>query len=295
MNKIFYTLLLIFTTTTYSSSQAQRVSEKVLSKFPPSLVINIYNDILSKMDVPENLQFKLAALYSKRDSLILKQLNNPSENINYNRYVDSLLYTIEIQFKKLLDVVQKREYFLKVERARAINFPIVQDTIYMNIQMDSQFGLALALYEKFRLKPKQKDSLLYYATLLQQKETFFKQHPDSGYFDKAAFESEHMPRVLTEQEYNGLLSIKNKVVAETNSRNTWYDLKSKNLVTLVGREDTIFQLKMYHLLRAAIWDKFAHLPQLRNTLLQNVVPPYILQKAWAIKSDADNQSKKYSW
>jgi hypothetical protein len=295
MNKIFYTLIFIITTAIYSSSYAQRVSNKVLTKYPHAVVINMYNDMLSKMDFPEDLQIKLASLYAKRDSLVFKQLSSPSPSINYNRYADSLFYTIEIQFKKLLDASQKKEYFLKVERARAVNFPIVQDTIYMDIQMDSQFGLALALYEKFRLKPKQKDSLLYYATLLQQKEAYYKQHLDSGYFDKAAFESENMPKVLTEQEYNGLLSIKNKVVAETNSRNTWYDLKSKNLVTLVGRDDTIFQLKMYHLLRAAIWDKFAHLPQLRNTMLQNVRPPYLLQKAWAIKSEADDQSKKYSW
>ncbi|MEQ1554710.1 MAG: hypothetical protein ABL929_11055 [Ferruginibacter sp.] len=292
MNKILFFILGVFFTV---NSIAQKVSNTLISKFPQTLVINIYNDVLSKMELPENLQIKLALLYAKRDSLILKELSNPSENISYNRFADSLLYAIEIKFKKLLDSAKKREYFVKVERARAVNYPIIQDTIYMDIQMDSQFGLALALYEKFRLKPFQKDSLIYYATLLKQKEMYFKQNLDSGYFDKAAFESLYMPKCLTELEYNGLLSIKNKVVAETNSRNTWYDLAKQKLVTQVGRNDSIFQLKMYYILRATVWDKFAHLPQLRNSMIQSIKPPYLLQKAWATKNELDYQEKKYSW
>ena len=295
MYKIFYTLLLIFNTLIYLSADAQKISDNVLAKFSHSLAINMYNDVLSKMDVPENLQVNLALLYAKRDSLILKQLIKPISGINHSRYSDSLLYTIEIQFKKLLTPTQKREYFLKVERARAVNFPIIQDTIYMDIEMDSQFGLALALYEKFNLKPKQKDSLIYYATLLKQKEEYTKQHQDSGYFDKAAFESEYMAKVLTEEEYNGLLSIKNKLIAETNSRNMWYELRNQNLVTQIGREDTVFRLKMYYLMKASLWDKYAHQPELRNIIMQNLKPPYLLQKLWAIKNESDDKVKKYSW
>lgn len=295
MYKIFYTLLLIFNTTICSNADAQKISNKVLSKYPHSLSINMYNDVLSKMDIPEDLQVNLALLYTKRDSLIFEQLVKPTPGINYSRYSDSLLYAIEIQFKKLLTAPQKGEYFLKVERARAVNFPIVQDTIYMDIEMDSQFGLALALYEKFKLKPKQKDSLLYYATLLKQKENYTKLNPDSGYFDKAAFESEYMAKVLTEQEYNGLLSIKNKLIAESRSRDTWYKLKRENLVSTVGRDDTIFRLKMYYLLQASIWDKLANQPRMRAAAMQNLRLPQILQKYYALKNDTETKLQKYNW
>lgn len=274
---------------------AQKISSKLSGRFSPSLVVNIYNDVLSKMDLSESLQLELAEMYKNRDSLILNRLIQKNIDINIKRYADSLLYSIEIRFRHLLTAEQKLEYFSKVERARAVNFPIVKDTIYMDIQMDSQFGLALALYEKFNLKPKQKDSLIYYATLLKQKEEYTKQHPDSGYFDKAAFESEYMAKVLTEQEYNGLLSIKNKVIAETRSRDMWYQLKRENLVSSVGRADTIFRLKMYYLMQASIWDKLANQPQLRVAAMQNLKPPQLLRKYYAIRNETETKIQKYSW
>jgi hypothetical protein len=302
--KIIYSFLLVVQVSFYSVSFSQKISNKVLSNFSKSLTINMYNDVLSKMDFNDDLQYQLATLYANRDSLIFVQLTKPVQTINYNkyadsisynRYADSLLYAIEVQFKKLLIAEQKREYFLKVERARAVNYPIIDNNIYMDVEMDSQFGLALALFDKFNLKPKQKDSLIYYATILKQKEVYTKLQPDSGYFDKAAFESENMPKVLTELEYNGLLSIKNKVVAETNSKNTWYNLKKDNLVADIDRTDTLFQLKMYYLIKATLWDKFAHQPQFRNILLQNLKPPYILQKALAIRNETEAKLKKYNW
>ena len=278
-------------------AKAQNISAKILSEFPHSLSINVYNDVLSKMNFPEELQVNLARLYAKRDSMLLKQLSTHTPTVQYSRYADSLQYSIEVEFKKLLTPEQKKDYFYKVERARAVNYPIVKDTIYMDIEMDSQFGLALALFEKFNLKPIQKDSLIYYATLLKQKEIYYKEHPDSGYFDKAAFESVNMPRILTVPEYNGLLSIKNKLVAEESSRNTWYELKQGNFVGLDDRNTALYQLKMYYLIKATMWDKYAHEPQLRDKIIQNIKPPDILQKARVAKSNSNTADKirKYNW
>jgi hypothetical protein len=281
-----------------SNSYAQKVSNKILTKYPHAVVINMYNDVLSKFDISEDLQIKLASMYVKRDSLIFKQLSSPSKSINYNRYGDSLLYSIEIQFKKLLDSVQKKEYFLKVERARAVNFPIVQDTIKMDIEMDSQLGLALALYEKFNLKPKQKDSLIYYATLLKQWETRAKLLPDSGYFDKAAFESETISKILTEQEYNGLLSIKNKTVAENYSKHTWYQLRKDNLIPADynnSRDTTLATLKLFYLTKATLWDKLANKPEYRNIVMQQIKVPPVLLKALTLRNNTQAKLEKYNW
>lgn len=140
MNRKLYAVLLILNVSISSNVCAQKVSSKVLSKFPHALIINMYNDVLSKISVPEDLQINLASLYAKRDSLIFSQLSNPTPGINYTRYSDSLLYAIEIQFKKLLTPAQKSEYFTKIERARAVNFPIIQDTIYMDMKWIHNLG-----------------------------------------------------------------------------------------------------------------------------------------------------------
>jgi hypothetical protein len=277
---------------------AQIDSKSLSKKFSPSLVINLYNDVLTKIDVNENLQFQLANLYAKRDSLIFSKLSTNTPKTIIARYADSLLYDIEIKFKKLLPTDKKREYFEKVERARQVNFPIIQDTIYMDVEMNSQFGLALALYEKFRLKQNQKDSLIYYASLLKVKESYAKEKPDSGYFDKAFFESENMPKILTDEEYNGLLSIKNKTVAESYSKHTWYQLKKDGLLysdSKASRDSILSQLKLFYLSKATVWDKFACKPLYRNIIIQQIPIPPVLQKALLKRNNTDAKLEKYNW
>jgi hypothetical protein len=296
LKEIFVTIIFSILFTLNGNSQS--ISAKVASKFPQSVIINIYNDVASKMSLKDSLQFQLAKLYLKRDSLIYYALTKPLGKLNFKRYSDSLQYNIEIQFKKLLTTTEKREYFLKVERARVVNYPIFHDSIYMDLQMDSQFGLALALFDKFNLKPYQKDSLLLYATLLNKKELYAKENPDSGYFDKAYFESENMPKCLKDLEYNGLLSIKNKTVAEAYSKHTWYTLNKENLlggVNIYSKDSVLAQLKLFYLTKATFWDKFSNKPQYRDAVINQIPPPPILQKAISIKNNTAAKLEKYSW
>ena len=296
MKKFIFCLLAFFLIRT--NSYAQNVSKTITDKFPKALVINLYNDVLSKIYFKENLQLKLATLYSKRDSLIFNKLTKLSPTDNINRYADSLLYNIEVQFKKLLTPEEKLNYFNKVERSRAVNFPIIQDTIQMDVEMDSQFGLALALYEKFNLKQKQKDSLIYYGTLLKKWEIRSKQLPDSGYFDKAAFESETISKILTEPEYNGLLAIKNKTVAENYSKHTWYQLRKDNLIPpdYNNSRDTILAtLKLFYLSKATLWDKLANNSEYRNIVMQQIKVPPILIKAMTLRNNTQAKLEKYNW
>jgi hypothetical protein len=296
LKEIFVTI--IFSILFSLNGNSQSISAKVVSKFPHSVVIDIYNDVVSKMSLNDSLQFQLAKLYFKRDSLVYYALTKPTAKLNFKRYSDSLQYNIEVQFKKLLTATEKREYFLKVERARAVNYPIFHDTIYMDLQMDSQFGLALALFDKFNLKPYQKDSLLKYATLLNKKELYAKENPDSGYFDKAYFESENMPKCLTDLESNGLLSIKNKTVAEAYSKHTWYTLIKENLIggtNIYSKDSVLAQLKLFYLTKATFWDKHSNKPQYRDAVINQIQPPPILQRAIAIKNSTAAKLEKYSW
>lgn len=281
------------------NSRSQTIAKIVLNKYPKSLVVNVYNDVISKIKLSDSLQYQLVKFYAQKDSLIISAL---SKNFNPNyvsKYSDSLAYNIEIKFKKLLSVSEKREYFTNVERARLVNYPILHDTIYMDIQMDSQFGLALALFDKFNLKPKQKDSLIYYSTLLKKKEDYAKANPDSGYFDKAFFESDNMPKCLTELEYNGLLSIKNKAVAEAYAKHTWYTLNYEKILGKMDVKTTrdliLYDLKLYYLTKATIYDKMANRPEIRDVAINQVAMPIILQKALEIKNKTAKSLEKYSW
>jgi hypothetical protein len=297
ISKVLFKLLLLChcVISFYYVAAQNRTHVDVLKNFSKSLQLKIYSDVLSKIELSDTLQLELAKLYSQRDSLLWDAFVINTDSAKFNHLADSLSYSIEILFKRKLNTEKKREYFLKVERSRVVNYPIIQDTIYMGLQMDSQFGLALALYEKMQLKQKQKDSLIFYAKLLKKKELFAVNFPDSGIFDKPAFESLHLSTILTELEYNGLLSIKNKLIAEANSRDAWFEMKRHNLVTNYGREDTLLQLKMFYLARSCFWDKYAHKPDLREMIIRNIKPPVILNKIWAIKRETAEKTIKYNW
>ncbi len=224
---------------------AQKLSPLVYNRFSPSVSKDVFY-VAAKARLGEKWQLWLGEHFEKRDNLVLELIKRGTSIIKIRQYTDSLSTAINAELKQLLTAKERNYFEEQVENAAELN---------------SQFGEAIKYQRQLKLNALpggQVDSLMMKARELKAKLAFVKANPDSGYFNRAAFESENMSRLLTPQQYSTLLMFKNKEKAEVQAKYDWYELKQKELDTKYNRDTTLAGLKRYYMARYVVQERFGH-------------------------------------
>lgn len=285
---IFYTALpqMIF---------SQQIAESITKNFPASTVIQL-NDITSKIWLSQASQIWLAKAYSSNDSLVAEKcikINASSNKIQ--QYADSLKYATELSFKHIMQPSELVTYEKNIEDARPYAYPIFKNRIEPMAEMNSQFGIALKLKKQLRFRDKQADSLLDFAKELRQNIEFYEAHPDSGFFDRPAFESKRMSLLFTNQQYTMVLAEKNKKYCFNQAKYDWHELTVLGLSTKYNKDSSIQMMTVYNFLKTNIMDCFAHEPEKRDMYLKSLKMPACLRKLRESKIINKVKTEKYAW
>lgn len=275
---------------------AQVISKKIAQTFPPSVVYKMYTDVAASVALSEDTQLWLARAYSQRDSLLAILVSEGKTPVNsIKRIADSTGWAIELGLKEVMQADELREYMTKIELQRPFPAPVYKKHIVPDAEMGSQFGAAIKVADKLKLRDTQADSILLAAATLREKIVFYKANPDSGYFDKIAYESAYLSKTLNESQYNILLAEKNKDAAAFQARQDWYDLKAYGLAGKFQKDSTIKIMTIYNLIKAHVTERFAHQKSTRTTMLKALRMPEPVKVLYQAKVGKTAELNKYEW
>jgi hypothetical protein len=277
-------------------TSAQKITEQVYADFTAPIISKIYEKVISKVQLSAASQIFLANAYKEQyEQEIYSLKNNILTSINLKRYRDSSDYTIEEKLKKVLTPTEIKLYDSAIVATRDFATPVFDNTILPDAEMNSQFGIAMKYKNLLRLRNTQIDSIKNFAIALKSKIVFTKANPDSGFFDKAAFESENLSKVLNDNQYLVLLNEKNKVQSEIQARYLWHALTEKGLHKKFNKEQSLKELIIYYIIRANFTDRFANEKQRRNIMIKALkLPEPLLIYQQSLKTEKE-KLEKYAW
>lgn len=275
---------------------AQNTMRQLITRYSPAVVNRIYMEYTSKMTLSESAQWWLAEQYNRQDSLVAAYiLAAEKDAAAVKKYTDSLSWAIEIDLKKMMTVAEQKTFATAIESQRAYPIPVLNEQIIAKAEMNSQFGAAYKLKDKLELTVEQEQALFSSAEQLRTKLDYHQSNPDSGFFDKAAFESAALSKILSEKQYNTMLAEKNKRASELQARYDWYSLRSMGLAEKFEQKTALQKMTVFYLLRAHITDRFANEKEKQSALLRALNIPEPIKALRQGKATNKSQLAKYAW
>lgn len=276
--------------------KAQSSMRELIGRYPPAVMNRIYHEYTSKMLLPESTLGWLADQYSRQDSLVAVYiLNAEHDAAAVRKYTDSLSWMIEVDLKKKLTTTELKTFAAVIENQRTYPIPVLNEQVVVMAEMNSQFGVAYKLKDKLELTAEQEQALFSSAEQLKIKLDFHQSNPDSGFFDKAAFESAALSTILSEKQYNTMLAEKNKKKSELLAKQDWYALRSKGLADKFEQKTAIHKMTVFYLLRSHITDRFANEKDKQTSLLRALNVPEPIRALRQGNTNNKPQLAKYAW
>jgi len=122
----------------------------------------------------------------------------------------------------------------------------------------SQFSIALKYQKELSLSSDQVDSLVAMAASFKRmKDDYIKAHP-TGKFDSKAFECTSMSRILTDDQYNQLLALKNWGQAKNDADAEWNEMQQRGIATNYNQDSVVTQLIIYHMGKLGAYYRYAN-------------------------------------
>lgn len=275
---------------------AQKISEQIYKEYSPYIITKLYEKVISKMELNTQSQLFLANAYKAQNEQELDFIKRGKTDANeYKRFKDSIDWAIEESFKRTLNIEELKVFDSVIVLSRDYANPIFNDVIVPDAEMNSQFGSAIKFKKILRLRDTQIDSIKNAAILLRNKIKFAKAKPDSGFFDKAAFESERMSEIINDNQYLVLLNEKNKAQSEIQARYLWQALAKRGLEKKFNKQESIKQLVIYYLMKANFTDRFANEKIRRNALIKAIKLPEPLYVFLLSLKTEKEKLEKYAW
>jgi len=123
----------------------------------------------------------------------------------------------------------------------------------------SQFAIALRYRDSLALSTPQIDQMYdEVKTLKEMKNAHYEQAHTS--LDTRSYESGRMVELLTEDQYDLLLRLKNHTKARSKSDNDWSELELRGLAAEFNQSSTKEELYEYYLKLDSLYDKYRHDP-----------------------------------
>ncbi len=126
-----------------------------------------------------------------------------------------------------------------------------------SLQPVNQFAMALKYKNLLKLDPSLTDSLLYYALYLSRQRDSILQITPYADVDFSPFESEHLSRLLTDEQYTKLLVYKNRYQAYTDAQSDWAEMELRGLSGGFDKHQVINQITDYYVIKYSIWNRLA--------------------------------------
>jgi hypothetical protein len=149
-----------------------------------------------------------------------------------------------------------------------------------SIQPGSQFAIALKYKDYLKLDPRLTDTLVFHAMKMAHWQDSVQLRDPFVWIDYSDYESRILSALLTEEQYTGVLMIKNKSNAYLTARKAWDDLEKFHLTGGLNKEQTIIQIAEFHIAWYSAWNRMAHdsKRQTANTRALDEIKPEILKK-----------------
>jgi hypothetical protein len=289
-------ILLLFFINCQLTGFAQGVSKTILERYPLSVAKALYEDYGSKVLLCDSSQQKLANEYLLIDQKIKAYLANPSVAApTFKRYADSLKWGLMSKAENLLTPKEWRQYALMNDSLNKYGFPFFNGKVYPDAEMASQFGLAIKMRKRLALIDSQCIKLLLAATELGRLLKAQEANPDAGYFDRAAFESQSIEKILMEYQYTDVIAHKNKDVAKQRAGFDWAELNKRGIATGMKKDTVLFRLNRYYLMRAHLQDRFAHQQERATTYLKMLKMPQELRILQDARLGQKMEAIKHAW
>jgi hypothetical protein len=149
-----------------------------------------------------------------------------------------------------------------------------------SIQPGSQFAIALKYKDYLKLDPRLTDTLVFHAMQIAHWQDSVQLRDPFVWIDYGDYESRILSSLLTEEQYTGLLMIRNKSNAYLTARKAWDDLEKFNMTGGLNKDQTIIQIAEFNIAWFSAWNRMAHdkKRQTANTRALDEIKPEILKK-----------------
>jgi hypothetical protein len=209
-----------------------------------------------------------------------KELAAVSISTTNRKIADSLYASIEQKYKPLEDSILTRD---------GSGIPV------------SHISVALQYKKPLALREGQIDSLVTLAIIHKNMRDSFLAKDPLGKFDSKAFESSNLSSLLSEHQYNKVLIIKNRPIAESDAEKDWDEIKLRGLSANFSKEIALKKLTDYYLAKWCAYYRYGHdkLLQLANVkAIENAMPSELRSLRAARKQNnvlAAQNSLQYQW
>lgn len=123
----------------------------------------------------------------------------------------------------------------------------------------SQYAIALRYKDTLNLNNTQIDQMyIEIKNLKIRKNEHYVAHKES--LDTRGDESERMTQLLTGNQYDLLLRLKNHTKAKSNAENDWKEIELRDMHDELSKSETIEELYEYYIVRESLYDKYRHDP-----------------------------------
>lgn len=218
------------------------------------------------------------------DTAIFSTLHRPElDQLSYEAFAaekyDMIFreHVSEDAFKKL-DKMLKEKYYNRflLGRTYAAFYPRVYDSLVKqmanrydstitatmiydgSLQPTTQFAIALKFKDFLKLSKATCDELVYHAMYLEKVRDSIVFRDPFASIDFGEYETTHLSRILTEQQYNVVLFHKNRTYAAANAVTDWQEMVARGLDKGFYRDETIQQLTDFYISKNGAWCRYAN-------------------------------------
>jgi len=200
-----------------------QVSTKLAQNYPPHIVFKI-EDIVSKVNLSEDIQIKIAKKLFTKDSLV------------------------NLSLKKGESISKLKPYYLA---DKAILKPILSaeeyDTFEYETEKDNRFLVALQFKNILKLKDNQ------IAIIRKQKDDLYTK-PKETKKETINFYNNSLSEVLSKEQYNSLLQIIYKDQSVADAKKDWERIKQLKLVSSEKNDEEYNKIENYHSIKNGLLD-----------------------------------------
>lgn len=241
MKKVFLLLSIFVVFLSCDAIRAQQVVQSVKDNYQPNVVAEVF-DLVAKTALDEEDQIAAAKIIHQRDSAV-------NVMIQTGRSVADIALTRNTYANLLNDLLspqQKYKTFVKTKQEQA-----KRKYTY------SQFAIAMRYKDSLDLSAIQIQALHHQIdTLKKIKNAHYELEHKS--LDTRAYESAHISQILTQEQYDKLLSFKNQSKALAFAESDWMELVQRGLDSTYTKAVVVTQLTNYYLARESAYNKYQH-------------------------------------
>lgn len=178
-----------------------------------------------------NVLYPLA--YEKNRQLALLDIMFP----RFTKAKDSLITIVSGQYDSLIAVTQNRN---------GASMPT------------SQLTTTLKFSKELDLTSVQIDSILAVAAVIKNSKAALNAKDASARYDAKPYESVRLAAILTEDQFLKAVALNNKTKAEQDAIQDWKELENSGLATNYEKENTMKQLRSFHLARSGAYYRYSY-------------------------------------